>query len=181
MGPGGNNIPLGNLLISSGSLRHCIATGLEAYSVPARPIIKWLTTLAKKLMIDIISIALKFNYLGVFNAWWIPTCTKIDNLHSQFGMLTIRPPWELVWVTLPIAFSTPLLENWIFIMSLSFLPVYLYYLHSYCELPWYLKQYSCWWIHNVHNNQMIVLQGNFICGLVSDHFILLQERKQDYN
>lgn len=32
VGYGGKIIPLGNLLISSASLRHCIATGLVTYS-----------------------------------------------------------------------------------------------------------------------------------------------------
>lgn len=40
IGHGGERIPLGNLLISSASPRQCIATGLVAYRVPARPLIE---------------------------------------------------------------------------------------------------------------------------------------------
>lgn len=62
---------------------------------------KWLTALAKKLMIAIICRALAFNYPGAYNAWKTPTCIKINNLHSQFGIRrNIRPPCGVEWVAL---------------------------------------------------------------------------------
>lgn len=40
IGHGADRIPLGNLLISSASLRHRVATGLVAYRAPVRPVIE---------------------------------------------------------------------------------------------------------------------------------------------
>lgn len=49
-------------LISRTSLRRCVATGLGAYPVPARPLIECLTALDKQVMIATVSIALEFKY-----------------------------------------------------------------------------------------------------------------------
>lgn len=75
---------MGKLLISSASLRQFIATGLVAYSVPARPLTEWLTALAKQLLMAIISIVLAFNYPGDYNVWKIFTCKRINNWPLQY-------------------------------------------------------------------------------------------------